>query len=86
MFKGCASLYSIDLSNFETDNLKNIKNIFYSCPELSYIDISSFYSADLDYSYLFDENIHSSGKIRIKNNIYDYIINYIPSNWTIIWD
>ena len=44
MFQYCSSLTSIDLSNFNTQSLKNFANMFYNCKSLKYADISSFIS------------------------------------------
>ena len=35
MFDGCSSLISIDLSNFKTDNIKDISYMFYNCEYLT---------------------------------------------------
>jgi len=39
MFSGCSSLFNLDLSNFNTKNVKNISNIFYGCKNLQKTDI-----------------------------------------------
>jgi len=42
MFSGCSSLKEIDLSSFKTDNVTDIREIFYKCSLLKEIDLSSF--------------------------------------------
>ena len=84
MFGYCDSLTSIDLSNFDTQNLLYAENVFSGSYNLRYIDISSFNSELEDYSYLL-ENISSYGTIKINEEIYDLIKDYIPLNWTIIY-
>ena len=37
MLLGCSSLNSIDLSNFNTKNIKNYEGLFYNCTKLQYI-------------------------------------------------
>jgi len=83
MFGYCDSLTSIDLSNFDTQKLLYAEDVFSGSYNLRYIDISSFYSELDDYSYLL-ENISSYGTLKINEYIYDFIKEYIPSNWTII--
>ena len=40
MFYNCNSLLSIDLSNFNTQNVTNMDSMFYKCNSLSSIDLS----------------------------------------------
>ena len=42
MFWGCSSLESIDLSSFNTTNVKDMQFMFYGCSSLKSIDLSSF--------------------------------------------
>ena len=80
MFEDCELLTSIDLSTFVDINLKNITNIFYDCPSLKYIDISSIEwknKEDIDIS-----NFKADyGKLIIKKNLYSHLIN-TPDNST----
>ena len=85
MFRGCYSLNEIDLSNFNTQNLENIKQMFYDCSNLNKIDISSFTSINLDYKELFNGNISYNGTIEINKDIYDDIKEYVPESWEIIY-
>ena len=42
MFRGCSSLQSIDLSSFNTTNVKDMSGMFAGCSSLQSIDLSSF--------------------------------------------
>ena len=42
MFYECKSLSSIDLSNFNTQNVTKIEYMFFRCNSLSSIDLSNF--------------------------------------------
>ena len=42
MFSYCKSLSSIDISNFNTQNVTNMEYMFYECNSLSSIDLSNF--------------------------------------------
>lgn len=42
MFSACNSLTTLDLSNFDTINVKNMGNMFYNCGSLTTLDLSSF--------------------------------------------
>ena len=42
MFRNCKSLKSIDLSNFNTQNVNNMRGMFHGCRYLSNIDLSNF--------------------------------------------
>ena len=42
MFYYCRSLTSLDLSNFNTSNVTDMRNMFYYCRSLTYLDISNF--------------------------------------------
>ena len=76
MFSECPSLESIDLSSFNTTNVKNMSEMFYECSSLKSIDLSSFNTTNVkDMREMFDEcpslkkeNIKIN-KNRILNNI-----------------
>jgi len=54
MFYGCSSLKSIDLSSFNTTNVKDMRCMFYGCSSLKSIDLSSFNTTNVkDMSYMF---------------------------------
>ena len=42
MFLGCSSLTSINLSNFNTNNVTNMYGMFYGCRSLTTINLSNF--------------------------------------------
>ena len=41
MFYNCASLTSLDVSNFNTSNVTNMSYMFQSCSKLTTLDLSS---------------------------------------------
>ncbi len=54
LFNDCASLESIDLSNFSTGNVTNMNSLFYNCMALTSLDVSSFNTSKVtDMSYMF---------------------------------
>ena len=42
LFQGCRSLTSIDVTNFNTSQVTNMKHMFYDCDSLTSIDLSNF--------------------------------------------
>ena len=48
MFENCSSLYSIDISNFDTQNLYRMDFMFADSSNLSYINFSHLYDAQMD--------------------------------------
>ena len=79
MISGCSSLTSIDLSNFNTKNIKNYEGLFYNCPKLEYIDIFPFTHNNLPKSNLsiFNNNYTLKGTIYINEDFKNRI--EIPS-------
>ena len=58
MFYNCSSLISIDLSSFNTSNVKNMGGMFYKCSSLTSIDLSSFNTSkvnDMRWMYFIDK-------------------------------
>ena len=54
MFADCKSLTSLNLSNFNTQNVTNMSNMFYNCNSLSLIDLSNFNAQNVtDMKYMF---------------------------------
>lgn len=49
MFSGCSSLKKLDISNFNTDNLVSMWNMFYNCNSLVDLDISNFNLKKVEY-------------------------------------
>ena len=55
MFYLCSSLQSIDLSLFNTTNVKDVHRMFFYCSSLQSIDLSSFNTTNVkDMSLMFD--------------------------------
>ena len=42
MFNNCPSLTSLDLSNFNTNNVKYMDRMFYNCSSLTSLNLSNF--------------------------------------------
>ena len=42
MFRGCDSLVSLDISNFNTSNVENMQSMFKDCSSLVSLDLSNF--------------------------------------------
>ena len=80
MFTNCNSLSYVNLRNFEAE-VKERSQIFYACPYITYIDISSFWSNDTRVD-LFN-SLPSKGEIIINSNFKSKIEEQIPEAWTI---
>ena len=56
MFSGCSSLQSINLSSFNTTNVKNMRSMFSRCSSLQSINLSSFNTTNVEnMRYMFFE-------------------------------
>ena len=56
MFYGCKSISSIDLSNFNTQNITNMEYMFFDCNSLSSIKLSNFNTQNVtNMGYMFFE-------------------------------
>ena len=54
MFYNCSSLTNLDLSNFNTQNVKNMNTMFYNCSSLTNLDLSNFNTQNVkNMSYMF---------------------------------
>ena len=54
MFDGCSSLTNINLSNFNTQNVKDMSCMFYGCSSLTNINLSNFNTNNVkDMSHMF---------------------------------
>ena len=42
IFSNCKSLITLDLSNFNTQNIKNMSDMFFNCKSLITLDLSNF--------------------------------------------
>ena len=67
MFSGCHSLESIELNNFNTNLVNNMKGMFSECKTLKYLDLSSFNTLSVtDMSWMFS-GCHSLESIELNN-------------------
>ena len=56
MFFGCKALTSLDLSNFNTENVTNMSSMFKGCEALTSLDLSNFNTPNVtDMSRLFSD-------------------------------
>ena len=54
MFKNCSSLTSLNISNFNTDNVISMKNMFCDCSSLITLKLSNFKTKNVkDMSFMF---------------------------------
>jgi surface protein len=51
MFKNCASLQSIDMSNVDTSNIVNMNGMFSGCLSLTSLNLSGFNTSNVAYMY-----------------------------------
>ena len=59
MFEYCNTLISIDLSDFNTNNVTNMNRMFYNCESLTSINFSNFNTSEVtDISGMFLDVIH----------------------------
>ena len=60
MFSECSSLLSLNLSNFNTNNVKDMSRMFYSCSSLTSLNLSNYNTNNIkDMIWMFyglDEN------------------------------
>ena len=79
MFYNCSSLTSLDLSNFDTNEVIAMNHMFYNCKALIQLDLSNFYTSKVtDMSYMFsscerltslDLSNFDTNKVTAMNNI-----------------
>ena len=56
MFDGCISLKELDLSNFNTENVETMSNMFFGCSSLKKLKISNFNTNKVkDFSHMFNK-------------------------------
>ena len=56
MFELCNSLASLDLSNFNTENVTGMSHMFFGCSDLTSLDLSNFNTENVtDMSHMFLE-------------------------------
>ena len=54
MFYYCSSLTSLNLSNFNTNNVTNMSYMFYNCSSLTFLNLSNFNTNNVNnMSYMF---------------------------------
>ena len=49
MFAGCSSLTSLDLSNFNTSKVTDMRGLFAGCKNLTYLNVSSFNTSNVQH-------------------------------------
>ena len=81
MFKGCTSLTSLDLSNFETYNVDNMEGMFSGCTSLKNLDISRFSGEGKTDQFLY--NVPMSGRVKVNKRFVDTINRYVPKKWVV---
>ena len=52
MFYGCKNLKELNLSNFNTDNVRDMEEMFSACKNLKYLDLSKFNTKNVLYMEL----------------------------------
>ena len=79
MFLGCSSLESLDLSNFNTNNVITMENLFSDCMSLKELNISNFiFNKYTIVEYMFNncskelkDEIRNKYKNLAENSFYD---------------
>ena len=83
MFYNCTSLTSVNLKNFNLGiDIANMHMMFYECPNITYIDISSFWNSSSNVN-LFN-SLPAKGEIIVNSSFIDVIREQIPKGWKII--
>ena len=73
---------SIDLSNFNVNNVTRMEYMFYKCDNLKYIDIAPFSFENIKIVSLFN-SLPDKGSIRIRKSLYERIKEDIPKEWDV---
>ena len=47
MFYGCSSLTSLNLSNFNTNNVNDMSEMFSSCSSMNFLNLSNFNTSNV---------------------------------------
>ena len=67
MFSKCSSLKKLNLNNFNTNNVTNMRGMFDGCSSLKELNLNNFNTNNLaDMSYMFNE-CSDEFKLKIKN-------------------
>ena len=75
MFYGCNSLISLDLSNFNTQNVTNMNGMFYNCNSLISLDLSNFNTqnvTNMNYMFSFCNSLKKNNIITKDNKILSF--------------
>ena len=67
MFYNCSALTSLNLSNFNTNNVKDMWGMFYLCSSLTSLDLSNFSSNNVEIMDNMFGKIEKSCKIICKD-------------------
>ena len=71
MFSGCSSLKELNLSNFNINNVTNMRWMFYGCSSLKELNLSNFNTNNVNYmGYMFNgcsEQLKNKIKSEYKN-------------------
>ena len=63
MFYNCSSLASLDLSNFNTNNITNMECMFCNCSSLTSLNLSNFNTNNVINMYGMFNNLNKNCKI-----------------------
>ena len=67
MFYNCSSLSSIDLSNFNTNNVTNMVYMFKGCKSLSSLNLSNFNCDKIKETTYLDRMFEDCNSLKVKN-------------------
>ena len=81
MFYDCSSLTSVNLSNFNTNNINNMSNMFFGCRSLTSLNLSNFNTNNVNkmsymFSYCFSLNCKDEKILKkwTKSQIFEIIL------------
>ena len=80
MFYNCKKLKMLDLSSFNTNNMRSMQHFVDNCVSLKFIDLSSFHYDCTVYVGPF----YGNGTMIVRKEFYEHLSNK-PSNWRIIF-
>ena len=87
MFSECQNLTSIDVSNFNTENVVRMNNMFYSCYSLTSLDLSSFNTKKVNSFYsmfYYCRNLRNVDISSFTLNNDFYLFSGLPDSGTLI--
>ena len=67
MFCGCKSLKELNISNFNTNNVKNMYNMFIGCESLKELNLDNFSTNNFTYMANMFSGCTDELKLKIKN-------------------